>query len=167
MQPWSPSLDVGVQEMDEAHRTLDQLINLALDAVGQGNIPAVTTALTAFIAGLKPHFQWEEEKMVESAYPEAKAHLQAHAAYLKELEEVSAELPAAGLTPRFRLWFCSRLAPWLRLHIRGIDAHFARHFRARLEQEAKSAEAALIADAKAAAPAVEPGTKQAPAKAGH
>jgi hemerythrin len=167
MQPWSSSLDVGVQEMDEAHRTLDQQINLALDAVAQGNAPAVTTALTAFIAGLRPHFQWEEEKMTESAYREAGAHVEAHAAYLKELEEVAAELPTAGLNPRFRLWFCSRLAPWLRLHIRGIDAHFARHYRARLEKESKSAEAALIADAKSAAPAGEAGAKQAPAKAGH
>jgi hemerythrin-like metal-binding protein len=153
--------------MDEAHRTLDQQINLALDAVGQGNAPAVLTALSAFIAGLRPHFDWEEQQMEACAYREAAAHAEAHAAYLKELQEVAAELPTGGLSPRFRLWFCSRLAPWLRLHIRGIDAHFARHYRARMEKEAKSAEAALIADAKAAAPAGEAGAKQAPAKAGH
>jgi hypothetical protein len=105
--------------------------------------------------------------MAESAFRETSAHVQAHAAYLKELEGLIAELPAAGLSPRFRLWFGSRLAPWLRLHIRGIDAQFARHYRAWLEKQAKVAEAGLIADAKAVAPAAEAGTPKAPAKAGH
>jgi hemerythrin-like metal-binding protein len=153
--------------MDEAHRDLDRQIKLALEAVERGNTPAVATALTAIVAGLKPHFAWEEAKMAESAYREAPAHLDAHASYLKELGGVAAEFPAAGLSPRFRLWFGSRLAPWLRLHIRGIDAQFARHYRAWQEKQAKGAEAALLADAKALAPAAEAGTPKAPAKAGH
>jgi hemerythrin-like metal-binding protein len=167
MEPWSSGLELGVPEMDEAHRSLDQQINLALEEAEKGNPPGVIAALTSFVAGLQPHFAWEEGKMVECAYREAGAHTEAHAAYLRELAGVIAEFPAAGLSPRFRLWFGARLVPWLRLHIRGIDAQFARHYRAWLEKQARGAEAALIADAKAVAPTAEAGAPQAPAKAGH
>ncbi len=106
--------------------------------------------------------------MEESAYRERGPHAEAHAAYLRELQGVASEFPAAGLSPRFQLWFGSRLAPWLKLHIRGLDAQFARHYRAWQEKQAKAAEAALIAEQKAGVPVEGSATaKEAPAAESH
>lgn len=165
MEPWNPNMDVGVQEMDEAHRGLDHQIKVALEAVQKGNAPAVAATLASVVADLRLHFTSEEAMMEESAYRERGAHAEAHAAYLGELEDVASEFPASGLSPRFQLWFGSRLAPWLKLHIRGLDAQFARHYRAWQEKQAKAAEAKLIAGRKDGTP-VEggvPGRKDPPA----
>ncbi len=52
MEPWNPNLDVGVQEMDEAHRALDHQIKVALEAVQKGNAPVVAATLTSVVADL-------------------------------------------------------------------------------------------------------------------
>jgi hemerythrin len=77
------------------------------------------------------------------------AHREAHETYLKDFERARTEFAATAIGPKFRLWLSSRLAPWLRLHVRGLDAQFARHYRGWQEEQAKAAEAKLVAEAKA------------------
>lgn len=149
MESWSSSLDVGVAEMDEAHHRVDDLTQVALEAVEKGSVPAVEAVLGAIIEGAKEHFAAEEGLMRRSAFRGIGAHREAHEAYLKDFERARREFTASGISPMFRIWFSSRLAPWLRLHVRGLDSQFARHYRGWQEEQAKAAEAKLVAEAKA------------------
>ena len=149
MDPWNTSLELGIPEIDEAHRHLDELMQVTLEATVQGIAPAVAAGLAAIAGEATIHFALEEAYMKQSAFGGGEAHREAHATYLKDFGRAQQEFAASGASPMFRIWFTSRLAPWLRLHVRGLDAQFARHYRAWQEEQAKAAEAKLVAEAKA------------------
>jgi len=149
MEPWTPGLDVAVPEIDEAHHRIDDMVLVALEAVELDSVPAVEAALGAIMEEAQGHFTAEEELMKVSAFRGAAAHKDAHRTYLKDFERARAEFTSSKISPMFKLWFSSRLAPWLRLHVRGLDSQFARHYRSWLESQAKAAEAKLVAEAKA------------------
>jgi hemerythrin len=149
MDPWNASLELGVPEIDEAHRHLDELMQVTLEATVQGIAPAVDAGLAAIAGEATSHFALEEAYMKQSAFGGGDAHREAHATYLKDFGRAQQEFMTSGVSPMFRIWFTSRLAPWLRLHVRGLDAQFARHYRDWQEEQAKAAEATLVADAKA------------------
>jgi len=152
MEPWSASLDLGHPGADEAHRALHALAARAEEAM-QGADPAgLTGHLDALFAASLAHFEREEAQMASSAFPGARAHREAHAAFTAEFRTIREELAAKGISPLFRLWFGSRFLDWLRFHIRGLDAQLYRHLRLFEEEQAKAAEAALAAAAKAGPP---------------
>ena len=153
MEPWNSNLDLGVAEADQVHRALYDLTALAEEAMQRGDPAGVKVHLDRLHAASVEHFAREEAQMADSAYPGAKAHREAHAAFMAEFGKINAELAARGLSPLFRLWFGSRFIDWLRFHIRGVDVQFYRHWRQFQEEQAKAAEAALVAAAKAGAPA--------------
>jgi hemerythrin-like metal-binding protein len=148
MEPWSGGLEVGVPEMDRAHRAQHEQLEAAVEALARRDQAGVGAALAALAETSASHFQEEEGLMQASAFGGLKAHREAHATFVAELGKVRAELQARGLSPLFQLWFGSRLVDWVRFHVRGLDAQFARHYRAWLEEQARAAEAALVAEAK-------------------
>jgi hemerythrin len=147
MQPWNSHLDLGLADIDLAHRALDEMMQVALEAVARGSAPAVEAILASIAEATRAHFAVEEGMMRECGFGGAAEHQAAHAAFLKDIEGARQQFVAGGLGPVFQLWFGSRLAPWLRLHVRGCDAQFVRHYRHWQERQAKSGEAALIATA--------------------
>jgi hemerythrin-like metal-binding protein len=147
MEPWNAGLDVGVPEMDQAHQRLDRQMQEAVEAAEKGNASAVGAALPPLAEGIASHFAAEEALMRQSGYGQAAPHLEAHQACLRDLDGAAKEFAASGLSPLFRLWFGSRLAPWLRLHVRGSDAQFGRYYRVWQETQAKESESALVASA--------------------
>jgi hemerythrin-like metal-binding protein len=164
MDPWNTSLELGVPEIDEAHRRLDELMQVTLEATVQGSASAVDAGLDAIASEATKHFALEEAYMKQSAFGGGDAHREAHATYLKDFGRAQQEFTASGVSPMFRIWFTSRLAPWLRLHVRGLDAQFARHYRAWQEEQAKAAEAKLVAEANASPEVDSPKARGSPDK---
>lgn len=160
MEPWNSTLDLGVAEADEAHRALYDLTALAEEAMRLGDAAGVKGHLDRLHGASVEHFAAEEAQMADSAYPGAKTHREAHAAFMAEFGKINAELAARGISPLFRLWFGSRFIDWLRFHIKGVDVQFYRHWRLFQEEQAKAAEAALVAAARPGAPA--PGDEAGP-----
>jgi hemerythrin-like metal-binding protein len=159
VEAWNASFELGVPWMDTAHRALDGMVLDALSAVERSDTEALTATLASLGAAIVPHFQEEEGMMGRSKFPGIAEHATAHATFLGEVGKAHAEFTKNGLSPLFRLWFGSRLAPWLRVHVRGLDAQLARYFRAWEETEARRLEASLVAESKqiaAVAPGAEP-----------
>jgi hemerythrin-like metal-binding protein len=155
MEPWNAGLCLGVAEADEAHRAIYELTSQAEEAMLRADPAGVKLHLDALYAASVAHFAMEEGQMAESRFPGAKAHREAHAAFMGEFGKIQAELAARGLSPLFRLWFGSRFIDWLRFHIKGVDVQFYRHWRGFQEEQARAAEAALAAAAKAGPPKAE------------
>jgi hemerythrin-like metal-binding protein len=148
VEAWNASFELGVPAMDTAHRALDGMVLDALSAVERSDAEALAATLASLGAAIVPHFQEEEGMMRRSKFPGTAEHATAHATFLGEVGKAHAEFTKNGLSPLFRLWFGSRLAPWLRVHVRGLDAQLARYFRAWEETEARRLEASLIAESK-------------------
>jgi hemerythrin len=153
MEAWNPALEVGHAEMDGEHRGLYGLTAQAGDCLARGDAGGVVGALSALFTTSATHFEHEEALMRQSAYPALAEHLEAHRAFMLDFGKLREEVRARGLSPLFRLWFGSRFQDWLRYHIRGQDVQFYRHLRQWQEAQAKQAEAALMAQAKADPPA--------------
>jgi hemerythrin len=151
MTPWNANLSVGVAEADEAHRAVYELAAQAEEAMLGADPAGLKRHLDALHAASVAHFAWEEGQMAESAFEGAKAHREAHAAFMAEFGKIKAELAAHGISPLFRLWFGSRLIDWLRFHIKGVDGQFYRHWRLFQEEQARAAEAKLVAETAGAA----------------
>jgi hemerythrin len=152
MDVWTASLEVGHAEMDGEHRGLYGLTLQAAECLDRGDAGGVVGVLSALFTTSVTHFEHEEALMRQSAYPALAEHLEAHRAFMLDFGKLREEVRARGLSPLFRLWFGSRFQDWLRYHIRGQDVQFYRHLRQWQEAQAKEAEAALLAQAKAAGP---------------
>jgi len=157
MEPWNANLCLGVAEADEDHRALYDLTAQAEEAMQGADPDGVKRHLDALYAASVAHFSIEEGQMAESAFPGAKAHREAHAAFMAEFVKIKSELAARGISPLFRLWFGSRFIDWLRFHIKGVDGQFYRHWRLHQEEQARAAEAKLVAEAAKTAGPVKPG----------
>jgi len=166
MGSWNAGLEVGHAEMDGEHRGLYGLTVQAAGCAARNDSGGVAGALSALFTTSVAHFEHEEALMVESAYPALDEHREAHRSFMVDFAKLREELGTRGLSPLFRLWFGSRFQDWLRLHIRGQDVQFYRHLRQWQEDQAKRAEAALIAEAKAAGAGGKPADGGAPSPEG-
>ena len=122
MIAWTPSLSVGVDEIDEQHkewfRHADAFLN-GLDNRTRQEIEDLFSFLRRYSV---MHFAVEESWMREFKYPQFHAHKVQHDRFLRELEKLSAEHKAHGLEPmRVGSW----LGRWMSDHVSMTDVQLA------------------------------------------
>ncbi len=131
---WRDEFEVGVQIIDDQHRTLVELVNeLGDDLVAGRDRDEVLGSLRALIRFTAEHFATEERLMSEhGGGPGEEHHRAEHRRLFDEvraltLDEESTEADAAAVTMRFlRDWLLRHievedrpLSDWLRRH--GVD----------------------------------------------
>jgi hemerythrin-like metal-binding protein len=120
MLPWSDLYCVGVEEIDQQHRVLVGLLNRLGALGGKGADPGpVGEILANLVAYVHEHFANEERLMREHGYPDAEAHIAAHARLAERVETMVARhhqgmTPALDELTRF-------LRQWLISHILQTD----------------------------------------------
>ena len=117
-------LSLGVPDMDAEHQTLVGLMNTlhCLNAAGAA-APVVGKALSEFLSYTVKHFADEEAYMDRVGYPEWRVHGGVHKTLLGRLSEFAQEFQRTGtLTPQFFMF----LKTWLKAHICGVDARYAK-----------------------------------------
>ena len=133
---WDSQFETGIAEIDRQHRQLVQLIN------GLGRTLALETEADAFVRSLRAvfdeladyveyHFGFEEDLMGQFGCGDQKhelAHRQAHADFIREINEARAEANAhpAEVTGNMLTY----LSKWLMTHIIGTDMRMAREMLA-------------------------------------
>lgn len=124
-------LAIGIQEVDDQHRTFYVEINRLHDAMKANDLDQVLRTAEYLAQYANEHFATEERLMIEAGYPSFPEHLARHADFKRDLGGWAARLaqqgPTAGLVVELSSW----LTRWLRDHIRGVDAKMARHLRDR------------------------------------
>ncbi|MGC4121647.1 MAG: hemerythrin family protein [Myxococcales bacterium] len=119
--------DIGDPVLDQHHRRLrTQLLELVA-AVNAGKVEAVSARLDSVVEDITSHFAVEEQLMVETAFPNASRHKEAHDSFVADARKFSKELETKGLTPNFRRWAVGRLLEWYRFHIVANDVELGRH----------------------------------------
>lgn len=122
---WDASkFSLGVRDMDGEHQTLIGLMNKlhSLHEAG-ATAPIVGKALTEFVNYTVKHFADEEAYMERVGYPELRIHAGVHKTLLGRVTEFVQEFQRSGkLTPQFFMF----LKTWLKAHICGVDARYAK-----------------------------------------
>jgi hemerythrin-like metal-binding protein len=120
---WSPSLSVGVGEIDGQHKELVRLTNRLHDAMGRGQPQAVMGGLVDGLARYaRTHFATEERLMDRHGYPAVRAHKEEHRAFVQKVVEFKKGLDAGRLT--VSLDVLKFLRDWLVRHIKDTDRKY-------------------------------------------
>lgn len=128
---WTPSLAVGVREIDQQHEELfkrtGEVTGLLGAAAESRHLAGPVDELVAF-TGL--HFGTEYGLMQRHAFPDAELHDEQHTELLDQLRRFATHL-LEGLHPPEALKAVRFLAAWLTQHIAHSDRELATWLRGR------------------------------------
>lgn len=120
---WNVDLLVGIQEIDQQHKYLVEILNRNYDEFREGTSldPAFLQELAAFSSD---HFACEEGWMKKTSYPKFSLHREEHDLFRSRISEFSKEQRGNPDISVELLWF---LCNWVTHHIRETDAEFGRY----------------------------------------
>ncbi len=117
---WTPSLEVGVGEMDQDHRVLFDLLQRIQHADDCGDFEEAKRVLEELHQYTEWHFAREEALMRIHRYEFAAEHREEHQRLSLQVERMQDELAHDHLMPHDIATFMQR---WLVNHIAGADRH--------------------------------------------
>jgi hemerythrin len=118
---WTPSLAVGVAEIDAQHQELFRRAERLIGALRAGDRGEVLPVLAYLEDYAVHHFRMEECLMRDLGYPGLEEHAAAHAALRAEFAEMTRRFAKTGPTAYVALTVHNWLSDWLRSHLGGID----------------------------------------------
>lgn len=131
---WSDELSVGIEEIDNQHRILVDLLNeLHRAIVEHRGSEAAHRILAELLEYTRIHFAVEESLMRILGYPDYEEHKHHHELLINEVQELSQKLEAGKKSVNFELLHFLKM--WLTKHIMEEDRQYTSHFLARGVQQ--------------------------------
>lgn len=121
--PWNDAIAVGIEEVDEQHRVLVDLINQLHDALTADtpNRPAIGHVLEGLMDYTMNHFIMEEEWFERHNYPDIQAHKKQHNHFTSTIMSALTDFETSQHVPYALLEF---LKQWLSEHIMRTDKSY-------------------------------------------
>ena len=129
---WDDSLSIGIDEIDEQHKTLLRRLNDMSNAIGmnQGEMEIVKT-LDFMSEYTDHHFCAEEKRMAEAGYPGLEHQQQQHEEFKGLLKQLEQDFREDGATKELADSIDTFLANWLVKHIKDVDHKFGEFLQQR------------------------------------
>lgn len=124
---WSPSLAIGVEEIDAQHEELFRRAERLVRALRTGDRAGVDALFTYLAGYAEKHFLVEERLMEAAGYPGLDAHRSAHARFRADLDAHLGAYAADGGNAGAGLALHNWLSDWLREHLAGLDQELGRY----------------------------------------
>lgn len=125
---WSDEFNVGIQEVDEQHKVLVQLLNQLHEAIREHHGKATSREILNRLAEYtRTHFLLEESLMRLTHYPGFEIHKAQHEELIQQVVALQDKLDNEGATITFELLHF--LKTWLTQHINDSDKRFGQHFQ--------------------------------------
>jgi hemerythrin-like metal-binding protein len=123
---WNDTMSVGVEEIDEQHKSLLVMLNDLYDASDGRNIVIVSDTIEKMKSYARMHFSTEERYMKRSRYPELFDHMAEHAFFVSSIKDFKqGDQDEASRLPTV----LNFLRQWLLDHIMVVDARMGVHLR--------------------------------------
>ncbi len=123
---WTDDLSVGIDVIDDQHKTWIEHYNNAVEAIEAKHEVAQISRSLGFLSDYtETHFSTEEKAMAESGYPELEEHQAKHDALRKTLSAMAEEFIEDGATDILADSVETFLGNWLIKHIEEVDKRFA------------------------------------------
>jgi hemerythrin-like metal-binding protein len=125
---WRADFQVGIEEVDRAHKALFDKVNEFIELGRAGNHDR-NAEMLAFLSGQESaHFRIEEELMKGQDYPFAESHLQEHKRFNENVAALVRETEATAVNPRYLSFRIQLLLfDWFSGHVAKADRHMGRH----------------------------------------
>jgi len=121
---WNETLSIGIDSIDEQHKTLVDMINSLSDALEKGETNDVLQKIFNGLADYTvSHFGYEEELLEQCGYTESEAHKNEHKALYNQVRHLQKKLENGDFTISVELM--SFLKGWVTNHILKTDKAYA------------------------------------------
>jgi hemerythrin-like metal-binding protein len=129
---WSPSLEIGVPEIDAQHRSLFERADQFATAVQSREPMYRLEELFAFLVEYAlEHFAAEERYMRGVGYPQLPQHIQEHAQFRRQLAYLVPHWSTEGDSQALLMALMGFLKSWLTEHVTGSDQRIGEYVRSR------------------------------------
>lgn len=127
---WDDKYSVGIEQFDQQHKKLIELINRLHEAMksGQG-YKILGDILVELVQYTAAHFAAEEKLLIEYNYPEFLSHKVEHEKLTSRVIEIQTQLQDHQTT--LTLAVMKFLQDWLLNHIQGTDKKYTTFLKAR------------------------------------
>lgn len=123
---WTEQFSVGVEEIDNQHKILIDLIDrLYQAAVKRQDKELTAEVLATLIDYTKTHFALEEDLLKLSGYPAFAVHQQEHVRFVQKIADLSSKFQVENRSVTLEL--IKFLNNWLSGHILNTDKAYAPH----------------------------------------
>ena len=123
---WSDEYSVGVDEIDDQHKMLFELVNrLFLAAVKREDQQLTVEVLASLVDYTKTHFDLEERLLEESGFSGLSGHREDHLRFIDKVDGIAQKFHVQDRSVTFEL--LNFLKNWLQNHIRQSDMEYAAH----------------------------------------
>jgi len=121
---WNSNLSVGIEEIDNQHKKLIEIINTLNDAMktGKGS-ESLSGIVSELIEYTKYHFTAEEALMKDNNYPGYLSHKAVHSTLVEKVRDIELDLKAGKIALSVQVF--AFLKDWLVNHIQGEDKKYA------------------------------------------
>jgi hemerythrin len=127
---WTPSLAVGIDEIDRQHKTLFQKVNDLIEACNRGQGKDTVAQTIAFLGEyVVIHFRDEEKLMQKHNFPGYVNHKGLHDGFIKGFHELNDQLEKEGPGLSLVLKTNRMVVDWLVRHISKKDKEFGEFLR--------------------------------------
>jgi len=122
---WNETLSVGIDLIDEQHKTWIERLNALVAAINTNAAQAQVAETLGFLVDYTGfHFSSEQETMQAHNYPGYAEHLQMHEALKETLAELVRDFEEEGPTQSLAHAVNTFLGNWLIKHIQQVDQKF-------------------------------------------
>jgi len=122
---WTDQFSVGIEEVDDQHKILFDLINrLFMAALNRADHAGMAAILDDLVDYTRTHFALEEQLLAEAGYPDLAQHQADHQRFVVKLEAVVQKFMVEEKSVTFEL--INFLKHWLKEHILETDMAYAR-----------------------------------------
>jgi hemerythrin len=124
---WSDVLSVGIEEIDDQHRVLVDLVNEMHDAIHRHHNSDVVNDILARLADYtRIHFAVEESLMRILGYPDYEDHKAQHEELIQAVLDLQQKVASGKASVGFELMHFLKV--WLTKHIMESDQKYSDHF---------------------------------------
>ena len=119
---WSPTLETGIDVIDQQHKRIVDYINALRIAQGKGDRGAVAKTIDDVIDYTQSHFGFEEVLLADAEYPLLNAHKKVHELFIRRVSDLS--LRFKNGEDNIAVEMHQLLGRWLINHIQTEDRHY-------------------------------------------
>lgn len=125
---WTENLAVGINTIDEQHKTLFEKANQMFEAGKNGKSKEVIAEILDFLTEYtQKHFSDEEKYMRSINYPEYDLQKNAHAGFIAELEKIKKDYQESGGSIVLIINANQMIVDWLTKHISYEDKKIGKY----------------------------------------
>lgn len=119
---WDDSLVLGIEELDNQHKTIIDQYERLSEATQDGSSNEVIADLVNFLFEYaQVHFATEDSYMVKYGYPDIEKQRREHAEFTRDVDAFKKRIGQGGASRELAINIAGKLVRWIIMHIKSHD----------------------------------------------